>query len=53
MRILIFTIAFLLCSVYVTQAFEDTTLEDDDFAEFEQFEAEDDGADGGTNYFFK
>ncbi|CAH0720438.1 unnamed protein product, partial [Brenthis ino] len=48
MRILIFSIAFLLCSVYVTQAFEDTTLEDDDFAEFEQFEAED-GTDGDFN----
>lgn len=47
MRMLIFSIALLLCSVYVTQAFEDTTLEDDDFAEFEQFEADEDTSDGG------
>lgn len=45
MRIIIFSIAFLLCSVYMTQAFEDTTLEDDDFAEFEQFEADEDTSD--------
>ncbi|KPJ02352.1 PREDICTED: coiled-coil domain-containing protein 47 [Papilio xuthus] len=41
MRLVLLPIALLLCSVYVS-AFEDTTLEDDDFAEFEQFDADDD-----------
>lgn len=42
MRIILFSITLLLCSVYVSRAYEDTNLEDDDFAEFEQFEADDD-----------
>ncbi|XP_047535635.1 PAT complex subunit CCDC47 isoform X2 [Vanessa atalanta] len=42
MRIVILSIALLLCSVCVSQAYEDTSLEDDDFAEFEQFEADED-----------
>lgn len=52
MRMIIFSIAFLLCSVYMTRAFEDTTLEDDDFAEFEQFEADEDEqtSDGGITF---
>ncbi|XP_072944727.1 PAT complex subunit CCDC47 [Epargyreus clarus] len=38
-------LALLLCSVCLTRGFEDTTLEDDDFAEFEQFDTdEDEGA---------
>ncbi|KPJ15590.1 Coiled-coil domain-containing protein 47 [Papilio machaon] len=41
MRLVLLSIALLLCSVYV-KAFEDPTLEDDDFAEFEQFDADDD-----------
>ncbi|CAH4030154.1 PAT complex subunit CCDC47 [Pieris brassicae] len=42
MRLALFSIVLLVCSVYVTQGFEDATLEDDDFAEFEQFDADDD-----------
>lgn len=42
MRVVAFSIALLLCSALVAQAYEDNTLEDDDFAEFEQFEAEED-----------
>ncbi|KAJ8714921.1 hypothetical protein PYW08_004902 [Mythimna loreyi] len=42
MRWVLLSILVLLCSTFVTQAFEDQALEDDDFAEFEQFEAEDD-----------
>ncbi|KAL0871004.1 hypothetical protein ABMA27_004820 [Loxostege sticticalis] len=42
MRVVGFSIALLLCSALVAQAYEDNTLEDDDFAEFEQFEAEED-----------
>lgn len=44
MRLALFSIVLLVCSVYVAQAYEDTTLEDDDFAEFEQFDADDDVA---------
>ncbi|PZC73511.1 hypothetical protein B5X24_HaOG209443 [Helicoverpa armigera] len=42
MRWVLLSIVVLLCSSYVVQAFEDQALEDDDFAEFEQFESEDD-----------
>lgn len=42
MHIALFSIVFLVCNVYVGQAYEDATLEDDDFAEFEQFDADDD-----------
>ncbi|KAG6465704.1 coiled-coil domain-containing protein 47 isoform X2 [Manduca sexta] len=42
MRLLLISLALLVCSTHVVRAFEDTTLEDDDFAEFEQFDAEDD-----------
>ncbi|XP_053610554.1 PAT complex subunit CCDC47 isoform X2 [Plodia interpunctella] len=41
MRFTLFSIALLLCGALVTQAYEDSNLEDDDFAEFEQFEADD------------
>ncbi|XP_041982241.1 PAT complex subunit CCDC47 [Aricia agestis] len=41
MRVLFFSLALLLCSAYVCRAYEDGNLEDDDFAEFEQFEADD------------
>lgn len=47
MRIILFSITLLLCSVYVSRAYEDTNLEDDDFAEFEQFEADDDAPGDG------
>ncbi|XP_013200867.2 PAT complex subunit CCDC47 [Amyelois transitella] len=40
MRFQLFTLVLLLCSALVTQAYEDSTLEDDDFAEFEQFDDE-------------
>lgn len=42
MRWVPLSIALLLCSALVVQAYEDNTLEDDDFAEFEQFESDDD-----------
>ncbi|CAH2043340.1 unnamed protein product, partial [Iphiclides podalirius] len=42
MRQLLFPIVLLICSTYVAKAYEDTTLEDDDFAEFEQFDSDDD-----------
>ncbi|KAH9638929.1 hypothetical protein HF086_013828 [Spodoptera exigua] len=42
MRWVLLSIFVLLCSTFVAHAFEDQALEDDDFAEFEQFEAEDD-----------
>ncbi|XP_023937570.2 PAT complex subunit CCDC47 [Bicyclus anynana] len=45
MRIIILSLTLLLCGVYVTRAYEDQTLEDDDFAEFEQFEADEETAD--------
>lgn len=38
---MVFSIVLLLCSTFVVQGFEDQNLEDDDFAEFEQFDAED------------
>ncbi|XP_004926303.1 PAT complex subunit CCDC47 [Bombyx mori] len=41
MRITFLLIGFL-CGIQFVYGFEDTTLEDDDFAEFEQFDAEDD-----------
>nr|XP_034834701.1 coiled-coil domain-containing protein 47 isoform X1 [Maniola hyperantus] len=44
MRIIILSLTLLLCSVYITHAYEDQTLEDDDFAEFEQFEVDDEEA---------
>ncbi|KOB69275.1 Coiled-coil domain-containing protein 47, partial [Operophtera brumata] len=44
MRILILPIVLLLCSAALIQALEDNTLEDDDFAEFEQFDADDEAA---------
>lgn len=47
MRLALYSIALLVCSVCVSHAFEDTTLEDDDFAEFEQFDADDDGVVSG------
>ncbi|KAM3965639.1 PAT complex subunit CCDC47 [Aphomia sociella] len=43
MRLVLYSIALLLCGVITAKAYEDTTLEDDDFAEFEQFDSEDDG----------
>ncbi|CAH0589191.1 unnamed protein product [Chrysodeixis includens] len=42
MRWVLLSIVVLLCSTFVAQAFEDQALEDDDFAEFEQFDAEED-----------
>ncbi|KAJ0174772.1 hypothetical protein K1T71_009880 [Dendrolimus kikuchii] len=42
MRLVLFSIVLLLGSAVVVQGFEDQNLEDDDFAEFEQFDAEDD-----------
>ncbi|CAG9564957.1 unnamed protein product [Danaus chrysippus] len=39
---LVVLLALLLCSVTISHGFEDTNLEDDDFAEFEQFESNDD-----------
>lgn len=39
---LVLSIALVLCSVIAVLGYEDSTLEDDDFAEFEQFDAEDD-----------
>ncbi|XP_028161456.1 PAT complex subunit CCDC47 [Ostrinia nubilalis] len=41
MRVVVFSVALLLCSALVVQAFQENNLEDDDFAEFEQFEADD------------
>ncbi|XP_013141015.1 PREDICTED: coiled-coil domain-containing protein 47 [Papilio polytes] len=41
MRLVLLPIVLLACSV-VVRGFEDTTLEDDDFAEFEQFDVDDD-----------
>ncbi|OWR49286.1 hypothetical protein KGM_204702 [Danaus plexippus plexippus] len=38
---LVVLLALLLCSVTISHGFEDTNLEDDDFAEFEQFESND------------
>lgn len=38
-------VTVLLCSAFLTQAYEDIVLEDDDFAEFEQFDADEDGPD--------
>ncbi|XP_068617688.1 PAT complex subunit CCDC47 [Battus philenor] len=42
MQLLLLSVALLLSSAYVTRGYEDTTLEDDDFAEFEQFDSDDD-----------
>ncbi|XP_038222531.1 coiled-coil domain-containing protein 47 [Zerene cesonia] len=42
MRLALFSIVLLVGGLCLTQAYEDTTLEDDDFAEFEQFDADDD-----------
>ncbi|CAG5033408.1 unnamed protein product [Parnassius apollo] len=39
---LVLPIVLILCSAHFTHAYEDTTLEDDDFAEFEQFDVDDD-----------
>lgn len=48
MRLLIIPVALLICGVALTQAYEDNVLEDDDFAEFEQFDADDVVAAAGT-----
>ncbi|KAL4710866.1 hypothetical protein ACJJTC_002496 [Scirpophaga incertulas] len=42
MRVVWISLFFVSCSIFVVRAFEDNTLEDDDFAEFEQFDADDD-----------
>ncbi|XP_075980405.1 PAT complex subunit CCDC47 [Anticarsia gemmatalis] len=42
MRVLLLSVVVLLCGSMVAHAYEDSTLEDDDFAEFEQFEVDDD-----------
>lgn len=48
MRVVLF-VALLCFGVLAVQAYEDSNLEDDDFAEFEQFDADDDlpGGDQG------
>lgn len=44
-KVLWLALAFLSCCLIVTHGYEDiTTLEDDDFAEFEQFDGDDDQA---------
>ncbi|CAH2233451.1 jg7890, partial [Pararge aegeria aegeria] len=48
MRIIILSLTLLFCSVHITHAYEDQTPEDDDFAEFEQFEVDDEVTDGGN-----
>lgn len=49
MQLVLFTIALFLCSVLSVRGYEDSTLGDDDFAEFEQFDSEDDTpVDGNT-----
>lgn len=50
MRWVPLSIALLLCSALVVQAYEDNTLEDDDFAEFEQFESDDDEPMNGETF---
>lgn len=42
MRVLLVSIALLLCLLHNVRAFEENTMEDDDFAEFEQFDTDDD-----------
>ncbi|XP_050665775.1 PAT complex subunit CCDC47 isoform X2 [Leptidea sinapis] len=42
MRLALLPVVLLICGICLTQGYEDTTLEDDDFAEFEQFDADDD-----------
>lgn len=46
-------VALLCCGVLAARAYEDSNLEDDDFAEFEQFDADDDlpGGDQGFQDF--
>lgn len=48
MRVVLF-VALLCFGVLAVKAYEDSNLEDDDFAEFEQFDADDDlpGGDQG------
>ncbi|CAB3246912.1 unnamed protein product [Arctia plantaginis] len=41
MRVVLLSVVLLLCGTLVAQAYEDQNLEDDDFAEFEQFEVDD------------
>ncbi|XP_059057685.1 PAT complex subunit CCDC47 [Achroia grisella] len=43
MRLVLLPVALLLCGAYTIKAYEDSTLEDDDFAEFEQFDPDEDG----------
>lgn len=48
MRVVLLSVVLLLCGTLVAQAYEDQNLEDDDFAEFEQFEVDDeDESDNG------
>lgn len=49
MRLVLLPIVLLACSV-VVRGFEDTTLEDDDFAEFEQFDVDDDATVAGKKH---
>lgn len=51
MRVLLLPIVLLLCGAALIQAYEDNTLEDDDFAEFEQFDADDEVPAAGTYYY--
>ena len=44
MRLVVLPLAVLLCSACLARGFEDQMLEDDDFAEFEQFDADDEPA---------
>lgn len=46
MRFSAFILFLLISSTSLSFAYEDQTLEDDDFAEFEQFEVEDDVSTG-------
>jgi hypothetical protein len=41
MRVVPISIVLFLCGAIFVQAYEDNTLEDDDFAEFEQFDVDD------------
>lgn len=50
-RTVLLPVTVLLCSAFVTNAYEDVVLEDDDFAEFEQFDAEDDSPDAMSELF--
>lgn len=50
MRVALLSVVLLLCGTVAVQAYEDQTLEDDDFAEFEQFEVDDDEPVAGNIY---